>query len=137
MSIRRDPETGRQAVLWLATAFVILIGAAACGFIVLAAVEQPSGPLLVAGAIFGGFATLLVAAALRRDTQGSGRWMLSWLTRHRANPRHVLRIGRKRPRSTGNYGTNSPPTLDSVREAAEQNVSWVPHGPPPDRPRPH
>jgi hypothetical protein len=136
MSIRRNPDLGRQAVLWLATAFVILRGAAACGFIVLAAVEQPSGPLLLVGAIFGGIVTLCLAVAFQRDTQGSGRWMLSWLTRHRTNPRHVLRIGRKSLDVRTDYGTNSPPTLDSVRKAAEQNVTWVAHGTPQDRPRP-
>ena len=136
MSIRRNPESGRRAVLWLATAYVSLFGAAACAVIVLAAVRPPIEPLLVGGAIIGGFVVLLAVAMFRRDSQGSGRWMLYWLTRHRANPRSVLRIGRKRSETTPRYGTNSPPTLDSVREAAEENVSWVPHGAPQDRPRP-
>ena len=137
MDIRRDPDSGRQAVLWLATAFVILIGAAACGFIILAAVDQPSQPLLVLGSIFGGIVVVLIMTAFRREGGGgSSRWMLSWLIRERAHPKHVLRIGRKRPKADTEFGTNAPPTLDSVRETAELNVRWAPKGPAPDRTRP-
>lgn len=136
MDIRRNPEPGRQAVLWLATAIVILIGAAGCAFIILAAVEQPSQNLLVLAAVFGGLIVFLGLMAIPGGSHRSNRWMFFWLTRNRTNPRNVLRIGRKRNTSKTEFGTNSPPTLESIREASEQNVSWVPHGPPPDRPRP-
>ena len=137
MDFRRNPEPGRQAVLWLATAFVILIGAAACAFIIVVAVEHPSRHLLVLGAVFGGVVVLLIALALPGEKRDASRWLRLWLaTRDRAKPGNVLRIGRKRRSENGEYGTNPPPTLDSVREASDQNVSWVPHGPPPDRSRP-
>lgn len=136
MDIRRDPDSGRQAVLWLATAFVILFGAAACGFIILAAVDQPSQPLLVLASTFGGIVVVLIMTAFRRDGGGSSRWMLSWLIRERTHPKHVLRIGRKNRKADTTFGTNAPPTLESVRETAEQNVLWVPKGPAPDRRRP-
>lgn len=136
MSIRRDPEAGRQAVLWLATAFVILIGSAACAFIILAAVERPSQHLLIWGAMFGGLVVLLLTLAVPSGKHGTSRWLLEWLVRERSNSRQVLRIGRKQRAARIEFGTNSPPTLDSVREASEQNVTWVPHGPPnPPRPR--
>ena len=137
MAIRRNPEPGRQAVLWLATAFVILIGAAACAMIIVVAVEHPSLPLVICGAIFCGLVMLLVSMAVPRDKHSATRWLRFILSaRDKTDPQHVLRIGRKRKSAQGEYGTNSPPTLDSVREASEQNVSWVPHGRPPDRPRP-
>ena len=137
MSIRRNSEPGRQAVLWLATAFVVLIGAAACAFIIVVAVEHPSRHLLVLGAIFGGVVLLLVSMAVPGDKHAGRRWLRLWFAmRDRTKPGHVLRIRRKRRSEKAEYGTNSPPTLESVREASEQNVSWVPHGPPPDRPRP-
>ncbi len=137
MDIRRNPEPGRQAVLWLATAFVILIGAAACAFIIVVAVENPSQHLVIWGAMFGGLVVLLLSMAVPRDKHSATRWLRFLLSaRDRTDPRHVLRIGRKRKSAKEEFGTNSPPTLDSVRDAAEQNVSWVPHGPPPDRPRP-
>ena len=137
MGIRRNPEPGRQAVLWLATAFVILIGAAACTFIILVAVEHPSAHFVVLGAMIGGLVVLLMSLAVHRDKHRVGSWLRFWLAaRGRTDPRSVLRIGRKRRLAAGEAGSNSPPTLDSVREAAEQNVSWVPHGPQPERPRP-
>lgn len=136
MNIRRNPEPGRQAVLWLATAFVVLIGAAACAFIIVVAVEHPSRHLLVLGAVFGGVVLVLVSMAVPRDRDSGSRWLRLWFAmRDRTKPGNVLRIGRKRRSEKAEYGTNSPPTLDSVREASDQNVSWVPHGPPPDRPR--
>ena len=71
----------------------------------------------------------------RNKLSGNG-WLRLWVaTRNRAD-KNVLRIGRKRKTAKTEFGTNTPPTLDSVREAAEQNVSWVPHGAPPNRPRP-
>lgn len=131
MGIRRNSELGRQAVVWLATAFVILIGAAACAFIILASVEQPSQPFLVWGAAFGGIIVVFALVAVPRDKRQGNGWLRLWLASRRT-PRHVLRIGRKRPAPT-QFGTNAPPTLDSVREAAEQNVTWVPRSLPPQR----
>jgi len=135
MGIRRDPEPGRQAVLWLATSIVILIGAAGCAFIVLIAVEQPSRHLMVWGAIFGGLIVALLSMVIPFDRQHSRRWLRYLFAAHRKDSRNVLRIGRKPSSAQTEYGTNAPPTLESVREASDQNVTWVPHGPPPHRPR--
>jgi len=132
MGIRRNSELGRQAVVWLATAFVILIGAAACAFIILASVEQPSQPFLVWGATFGGLIAVFAFIGVSRDKRQGNGWLRVWLASRRA-PRHVLRIGRK-PTAPAQFGTNAPPTLDSVREASEQKVMWVPRGLPPNRP---
>lgn len=135
MPIRRDPELGRQAVLWLATAFVVLIGAGACAFIIVVSVEDPSQAFLFWGAVFGGLVVILISAALSREkTPGNGKLRLWFLARR--TPKTVLRIGRKRSSEKQAFGTNAPPTLDSVREASEQIVTWVPHGSPPDRQRP-
>lgn len=136
MDIRRDPDLGRQAVLWVATVFVVLIGAAACTFIILVTVEHPSRHLIVLGAVFASIVLLLIRMAMSRDTKGGNRWMLNWLIGQKPDSRQVLRIGRKRRKEARDYGKNGPPTLDSVREAAEQSMTWVPHGPPPDRSRP-
>lgn len=53
MVIQRNPEPGRQAVLWLATAVVMLIGATGCAVIILAAVENPAFHLALWGGLFG------------------------------------------------------------------------------------
>lgn len=131
MTLRRNSELGRQAVVWLATAFVILIGAAACAFIILASVEQPSQPFLVWGATFGGLVAVFGFLAMPGDKRQGNGWLRLWLASKRTAP-HVVRIGRKKAAPT-QFGNNAPPTLESVREASEQNVTWVPRSLPPNR----
>lgn len=133
MNIRRNPETGRQAVLWLATALVVLLGAAGCAFVIVVGADHPERHFWIWGGIFGGLMLLLITMARTRQ-QTPGRWLLHWLVREKAHPRNVLRIGRKKP--PADFGKNGPPTLESVREASEQNIKWVPHGAPPNRSRP-
>ncbi|MBS0203575.1 MAG: hypothetical protein JSS49_11790 [Planctomycetes bacterium] len=136
MDIRRNPEPGRQAVLWLATVSVVLMGVAGGILIIAAAVEKPSEliPLLCGVLILLGL--WLAWALTPRNNYNGSRWLQLWVASRNRADKSVLRIGRKRRSSRVEFGTNPPPTLDSVREAAEQNVSWVPRGTPPSRPRP-
>lgn len=46
---RRNSESGRQAVIWLATAIVVVIGAAATAFVIFAGTDQIEQPLIVWG----------------------------------------------------------------------------------------
>ncbi len=138
MAFRRNPEPGRQAVTWLATAFVVFVGAASCAFIILAVVDQPTRPLLVWGGLFGGIVVLLISLAVPRDTQIAKSWIRFWLaSRDKTDPNQVYRVGKKRRPAETPLGTNTPPTVESVREAAEQgeSVRWVPHGSSPEGPR--
>ncbi len=136
VAIRRNPEPGRQAVLWLATAVVMLIGAAGCAFIILAAVENPALHLSLWGGLFTGVVVIMVWSSIPRDRNFSKRWLRFWLaTRERSDNRHVVRVGRKQKPPKIEFGNNAPPSVDSVRDAAELNVSWVPHGSPTDRRR--
>ena len=139
MAFRRDPEAGRQAVTWLASAFVVVVGAASCAFIILGVVDQPTRPLLVWGALFGGIVLFLISMAVPRDTKIAKGWIRFWLaSRDKTDPNKVYRFAKKRPSAEGALGNNQPPTLESIREAADQgaSVQWVPHGPPPERPAP-
>jgi len=139
MAFRRDPEAGRQAVTWLASAFVVVVGAASCAFIILGVVDQPTKPLLVWGALFGGIVLFLISMAVPRDTKIAKGWIRFWLaSRDKTDPNKVYRFAKKRPAAEGTLGNNQPPTLESIREAADQgaSVQWVPHGPPPERPAP-
>ncbi len=138
MAFRRNPEPGRQAVTWLAAAFVVVAGAGSCGFIILAVVDQPTRPLLVWGSLFGGLVLFLISLAVPRDTQIARRWIRFWLaSRDKTDPNRVYRIGKKRRSAELPLGTNPPPTVESVREAAEQGASvrWVPHGSASESPR--
>ena len=131
MAFRRNSEPGRQAVTWLVTAFVVVAGAASCAFIIVAVVDQPTRPLLVWGSLFGGIVLFLVSQAIPRDTQIAKSWIRFWLaSRDKTDPTQVYRVGKKRSPGTMPLGGNEPPTLESVREAAEQgeSVRWVPHG---------
>ena len=139
MAFKRDPEAGRQAVTWLASAFVVVVGAASCAFIILGVVDQPTRPLLVWGALFGGIVLFLISMAVPRDTKIAKGWIRFWLaSRDKTDPNKVYRFAKKRPSAEGSLGNNQPPTLESIREAADQgaSVQWVPHGPPPERPAP-
>lgn len=136
MSFRKNTDPGRQAVLWLATLIVVVLGAGACAFIIVAVVDRPSEQLLFWGGVFASALMILTVMALRRDRHIGNLWLRVWAaTRRRSEPKQVLRIGRKRE-SAKPLGSNAPPTLESVRKVAEQNVSWVPHGPAPERQRP-
>lgn len=138
MAFRRNPEPGRQAVTWLATAFVVVVGAAACAFIILGVSDQPTGPLILWGAVFGGIVLLLFSMAMPQHKQIAKTWIRFWLaSRDKTDPRKVFRVGKKRRTIEQPLGTNQPPTLESVREAAEQGASvrWVPHGSAPNDPR--
>lgn len=141
MAFRRDPEAGRQAVTWLASAFVVVVGAASCAFIILGVVDQPTKPLIVWGGLFGGIVLFLISLAVPRDTNIAKSWIRFWLaSRDKSDPNKVYRVGKKRPTadSPSPLGSNPPPTLESIRAAADQgaSVQWVPHGPPPDRSAP-
>ena len=138
MAFRRNSEPGRQAVMWLVTAFVVVAGAASCAFIIVAVVDQPTKPLLVWGSLFGGILLFLISLAVPRDTRIAKRWIRFWLAaRDKTDPNQVFRVGKKRNSADTPLGTNQPPTLESVREAAEQGASvrWVPHGSSPDGPQ--
>jgi hypothetical protein len=138
MAFRRNSEPGRQAVTWLATAFVVVVGAASCAFIILGVVDQPTRPLLVWGSLFGGIVLLLISMVVPRDAQIAKNWIRFWLaSRDKTDPNQVYRVGKKRRSSETPLGANQPPTLESVREAAEQGASvrWVPHGSSPEGPQ--
>lgn len=135
MPFKRNPETARQAVVWLVTAVVVVIGAAACAFIILGSVDSPTKPMIVWGSLFGGVVVVLGSLAIPRDGQKGKSWLGLWLSaRDKTDPTQVYRVTKKQPAVP--LGTNEPPTLESVRDAAEQGASvrWVPHGSAPERP---
>lgn len=134
MAFKRDPDAGRQAVVWLATAFVVVIGAASTALIILGVSEQPTTPLIVWGSLFGGMGLFLGYLAIPKEGGKGKNWLQMLMSsRDKTDTTQIYRIARKRAEMKP--GTNGPPTLESVREAAEQGASvrWVPHGSVPDR----
>ena len=137
MAFQRNSEFGRLAVTWLVTAFVVVVGAASCAFIIVAVVDRPTKPLLIGASLFGGVVLMLGLMAVPREKQLAKRWIRFWLAaRDKTDPNQVYRVAKKRSSAEVPLGTNQPPTLESVREAAEQgeSVRWVPHGSSPEGP---
>lgn len=137
MVIRRNPEHGRQAVTLLATALVLLLGAAATAFMVLAMTERATWRDWAAwGSLFGGVSLFLWSLHRPKDKGRGWEELTFWLRRQdRSDPLSDYRF-RRRPRTGPSPHGNKPPTLESIREAAEAGVHWVPRGPQPERKRP-
>lgn len=136
MQIRRNPDSGRQAVTLLASAFVVLIGGVSTAFTLLAMADQQGWrPWAVWAMLFTG--VVLILTSLYRGPEGGvvSRRLFWVLGREKADPAADY-VFRKRFREIqGELGKNGPPTLESVREAAESNMHWVPRGSRPDRDR--
>ena len=136
MAFQRDPDAGRQAVVWLAVAFAVTIGTAVCSFIILAFADQPREPFLVLGGIVAGILLFLWGLSSPKEKNVAGNRLFFWL-RHREeiDPAEAYQPRRRRLRGQ-KLGSNQPPTLESVREITETHARWVPHGPAPRRDRP-
>ena len=122
---RRNSETGRLAVIWLATAFVVVIGAAASAFVIFAATDKRQFPLVIWGIALGGLVIALISHSLRWD-QPIGRLQTWLLAQNRSDPTDEYRAARRSIRLREQLGNNEPPSVESVREAANQGGAWVP-----------
>ena len=123
---RRNSDSGRLAVIWLATAFVVVIGAGASAFVIIAASDQPEGPFVVWGVSFAGLILVLLAMSIRWDRPVS-RLQLWLSTKDRSDPTDAYRAARRRTKSREQFGSNEPPSIESVRDAANHGGAWVPH----------
>ena len=122
---RRNSESGRLAVIWLATSFVIVIGAAASAFVIFAGTEQMQWPMIVWGLAITGLIVTLILLSMRWD-QPMGRLQTWLLAQNRNDPTDDYRAARRRIRSREIMGTNEPPSIESVRDAADHGGAWVP-----------
>lgn len=137
MALRRNPDPGRHAVIWLATAFVVFIGLIATAVTLLSVAERAGWQGWTAwGALFAGVIVMLWALS-GSGSPTSVSSLYSWIrVRQRVDPLTLYKPTLKRTGGDGRpLGSNQPPTLDSIREAAESGVQWVPHSQP-DRQRP-
>lgn len=136
MAFHRDPDAGRRATVWLAVAFTLTCGAGVCSFIILAFAENQPQAFLVLGGMLAGVLLMIWGMAAPRDRELPRHRLFFWLKeKERPDPAATYQPRtRRQPRQA--VGTNQPPTLESVREIARQNVRWVPHGSAPRRDRP-
>lgn len=122
----RNSDSGRQAVIWLATTIIFVIGAAASCFVILASTDQTEIPLMIWGCSFAG-AGLMLYLMNMSWSQGSETLKL-WLSmQDRRNPADEYEATRRRIHMNEEYGSNQPPSVDSVRDAASYGSAWAPH----------
>lgn len=125
MSFRKS-DSGRQAVIWLATVIIFVIGAAASCFVILASTDQTQIPLTIWGCSFAGAGLMLY---LMNMTWSAGSEQLKfWLSyQNTRNPADEYEAARRRIQMREEYGNNTPPSVDSVRDAASYGSAWAPH----------
>ena len=122
---RRNSDSGRMAVAWLATAFVIVIGAAASIFVIVFATEERKGPLIVSAIALSSLVMILVSLSVRRDNPVN-RLHLWFSAQNRSDPTDDYRAARRRIKDREQLGQNEPPTVETVRDAATHGNAWAP-----------
>lgn len=129
-------DGGRDAVSWLATGFVCLLGIVFCGFVVLAFANEPRKPVMV---LVGVFLSLAFLMWLLREkpkeviAEKEAKWFGIF-----AKPKVVskLRLTRRKKPKIVAFGTNEPPDAQRIREIKELTdgmKNWVPPKTDPDQ----
>ena len=127
MASGRSPHgSGDQAAAWLATVFTLAGGLFACVFVVVSSGEPPGKPMLIAISMI---IVLLLTLWILRDKPPEARQqslrLWHFLKKKEADDYEYKPRARKRSRNS-DYGTQSPPTLESIREQADDQRTWVP-----------
>ena len=122
---RRKSDSGRQAIAWLATVIVVVIGAAATGVVIVAGAERQIEPWLVWGICFSFIIVTMVLWNVRwEEPLNQLKFWLSY--REIEDPTDGYSAARRSIETREKFGSQKPPTLESVRDAAEHGGAWVP-----------
>jgi len=122
-------KSERGSGSYLAAYFVLTVGMV-CGSMG-ALFSFPGEPRIAWGVLGIAFGLILLSLLLRRTSLPSSSLLGIFGSRRRElYDDYVPR--RRRPKSL-EYGTNSPPTVEDIREAADGPNNWVPHGSPSGR----
>jgi hypothetical protein len=126
MTFRPNRDAGRSAVALLATAVVLLFGAAACALLILTVAEKPGWPLAGAAAMFVFLSVTLFTWGGRTERPRQRQSLLAWLRgRQTTDPLKDYQPRVRRPVAQ-QFGTNAPPSVETAREAADDFARWVP-----------
>ncbi len=126
-----------RAISVLATTFVLAAGVVVSLFMCVLFAEDPKEPALFAAAVFGTTAWLLYC--LRDRPECSGSRQASSLVRRLLGRRNKPTTIRYRPRIKRadvrcvRYGTNQPPSVETIRDLTDGMRTWVPSRVPPRR----
>ncbi len=139
--MREAPDGGHDAVVMLAAGVVLAFGASFCAFFILFAAENASNALLIAVAGFTVAVGLIwILSTEPMDPEEKRHWWSRLLRR-----RLPTRTYRPKPRMKTKvieieYGTNEPPSVESVRQIKSETDgvrNWSPKTRPQSSPEPH
>jgi hypothetical protein len=116
-------QPDRRAAPLIATAFVLLGGAAACLGIIFAFGEAKPVPIAIACGSIVGLAVVLWL--LRDKPEAKQRHWFSWVLARNARPARSSYRPKAAPQAQ-QFGTNRPPTVEEVRELKSDLRTWVP-----------
>jgi len=122
-------EMAERAATLLATVFVVVGGALVCGFIITVFADSMTAPILAFAGVAGGVFViyrLLRDKPRRKTIETSLLSLLRW-----KQPEDAPYVPRRRPRGhepvIHEFGTNQPPSAESVRKIRDESTTtWVP-----------
>ncbi len=111
---------------YLAAYFVLTVGMVLCSTVVLLAYPQTPE---VAWYVLGILAALVLASLVLRRMELPSDMLMGIFGSRRRELYEDYVPERRRPKSL-KFGTNTPPTVEDIREAANGPNNWVPSSPP-------
>lgn len=120
---RRNREAGQTAVAMLAVIVVLVLGVVGCSAMIVSTHREPTTPLLICGSGFGLAAFFLFRMSLVSDRQVS-RQKLFWFGFRDEGPgKTQYQVKRIKPQMASST-ENQPPSVESVRDIAQQHARW-------------
>ncbi|MFM9959914.1 MAG: hypothetical protein ACKV2Q_01670 [Planctomycetaceae bacterium] len=124
-----NKDSGREAVAWLATGAVCFLGILFSGLIILMFANEPTKPVLIVSGLFLGLAILLFLLREKpKDVVDAEEAKWFGIFRKPKATTHY-KVTRHRKPKIVQFGTNAPPTAESIREIKEVSdgmKNWVP-----------
>lgn len=128
MAYRRGSDGGRTAATMLAVSIVSVLGLAACLLIVLTTADQPNQQVWIALGVFGGVWMVVFLMRLRKDDIVDRLDFFAW----KPEDETAAIVAKYQPRPEAAvdrptvYGSNQPPSVETIRELKKRYVHWVP-----------
>jgi hypothetical protein len=121
-------DSGRNAAALLASVLVIVGGLFACVMIALVFAQKPMVPLSACVLYLSTVVLMLWLGRERPRSQGGVGASVFQFLRTRKHEDYVPHYKPRRRRGHVNqvFGTNDPPTAETVREIADTSRNWVP-----------
>lgn len=127
MASGRSPYgSGNQATAWLATVFTLTGGVFACLFVLVSNGESPGKPMLITLSLM--ILAILILWLLRDKPPEARQHSLKlwyWWKKEESDSFEYKPRPRKRSHKS-DFGTQTPPTLESIRERTDDQRTWVP-----------